>query len=175
MIRIEATPARRLPVLLLTLALVAACADEHAGDEAGGHQHEDDHGGNDGDTGAGEKREKHADDENRVVLSAEQLAAAGVELVTAGPGRLTEALTLPGSIAPNADAVLHVTPRVPGQVREVHRNWGRASSPATCSAWSTASSWARPRRPTCGPARWSARPRRRSSASGRSTSSASTA
>lgn len=123
MTRTEAMPARLLPVLLLMIALAGACTDGHAGDEAGGHEHEDDHGSEGGDDG------DHADDEGRVVLTPEQLAAAEVELVTASPGRLTEALTLPGSIAPNADAVLHVTPRVPGQVREVHRNLGARVEP----------------------------------------------
>lgn len=125
------TDARRLPALLLAALLAGACGDrageDHGARGQGGHAHgdEDDEHAHEEHGAGGE----HADEEGRVVLTPEQLAAAGVELAVAGPGRLTEALTLPGSIAPNADAVLHVTPRVPGQVREVHRNLGARVEP----------------------------------------------
>ncbi len=62
--------------------------------------------------------------EGRVELTEKQLRSAGVEVAPARPGRVSEALTLPGTVAPNADAVLHVTPRVSGQVRSVSKHLG---------------------------------------------------
>ena len=57
-------------------------------------------------------------------LTEQQFRSAGIEIAVAKPGRVTEALTLPGTVAPNADAVLHVTPRVAGRVRAVSKQLG---------------------------------------------------
>lgn len=90
---------------LLAVAALSACSDEHHEDAEHGH-------------------ESHAAEEGLVELTEEQYRSAGIELVTAGPGSVSEALTLAGTIAPNADAVLHVTPRVSGQVRGVFKHLG---------------------------------------------------
>lgn len=100
---------------VLTLALAGACSeapDEHDDHEEGG-EHEE----------SGEQEEGH------IELTQDQFTSAGIELTVAGPGQITEALTLPGSIFPNADSVLHVTPRVAGQVREVRKHLGEHVDP----------------------------------------------
>lgn len=86
--------------------------EAHAGEskeKAGGH-------------GGGE--EEHAGD--RLTLTPEMVANAGLELLTAGPGKVEVAVSLPGEVALNADTVAHVTPRVAGVIREVKRQLGDA-------------------------------------------------
>ncbi|AKT41603.1 efflux RND transporter periplasmic adaptor subunit [Chondromyces crocatus] len=88
--------------------------------DKGEHRHGEGRGHEDHDHG--DKEEGHG--EGRVVLSAEALAAAGIEVAAAGPGQVEVTATLPGEVALNADTVAHVTPRVGGVVREVKRNLG---------------------------------------------------
>src|SRR5262249_26230889 len=57
-------------------------------------------------------------------LSDEKIAAAGIELQTAGPAVLQQGLSLNGIIQPNQEALVQVTPRFPGVVRDVHRRVG---------------------------------------------------
>jgi cobalt-zinc-cadmium efflux system membrane fusion protein len=66
----------------------------------------------------------HAE-EGHIELTQEQFRSAGIEVASAGPGRVFDALTLPGTVRPNADSVLHVTPRVAGQVRSVFKHLGQ--------------------------------------------------
>ena len=94
---------RTIPVLFLATLLLACSEDAHDHDD---HAEPDEH------------------EEGHVELTEDQFASAGIEVQAVGPGRLSEALTLPGTIAPNADAVLHVTPRVTGRVREVRKHLG---------------------------------------------------
>ncbi|MEQ8762534.1 MAG: efflux RND transporter periplasmic adaptor subunit [Planctomycetota bacterium] len=94
--------------LIWVLLLLLACSEDHGGQEA------------------------HAGDEEAhgvVVLSESQAESAGISLETARPGRVSEVLTLPGSVASNADAVIHVTPRVAGQVRGVFKQLGEHVAP----------------------------------------------
>ncbi len=49
---------------------------------------------------------------------------SGLEIATAGPGKLQVHDTLSGEIAFNSDRLAHIVPRVPGVVREVHKNLG---------------------------------------------------
>ena len=102
---------RKLLAGLCLAMLLGGCSDRH---EDGHDTHEE----LDPDALESEHEEGH------VELTEDQFASAGIELTTAEPGRIAEALTLPGSITPDADAVLHVTPRVSGQVRDVRRNLG---------------------------------------------------
>ena len=83
----------------------------HEGEEAGAHS---------------EEGEEHEGEEGHVELTEQQFRSAGIELTVAQSGRVSEALTLPGTIAPNADAVLHVTPRVSGQVRSASKHLGES-------------------------------------------------
>lgn len=61
-----------------------------------------------------------------VVLSAEQLKAAGIGLATAGPAQIREVLPLYGVVAPNAEHVREVAARFPGVIRSVDRKLGDA-------------------------------------------------
>ncbi|AUX44178.1 cytochrome C peroxidase [Sorangium cellulosum] len=86
---------------------------EHAHDE---HAH-DEHAHDEGD-------EAHAGGGDRVKLSPAMIQNAGLEMLTAGPGNVAVTVTLPGEVALNAEAIAHVTPRVPGTAREVKKQLG---------------------------------------------------
>ncbi|MFG1301607.1 efflux RND transporter periplasmic adaptor subunit [Xanthobacter sp. V3C-3] len=77
--------------------------------------------------GKGEKAgdahgESHA--EGMVELDDARLAAAGIGLETAGPGQLRQKLRLNGLVQTNQEAVVQVTPRFPGIVRDIRRRIG---------------------------------------------------
>ena len=59
-----------------------------------------------------------------LLLSPEQLQAAGVELATAGPGTLDIAIVLPGEIELDPGQVAHVVPPVSGLVRAAGKRVG---------------------------------------------------
>jgi len=77
---------------------------EHAGDRQGGS-------------------EEHGE-EKVVKLSDDEMKEFGIEVGTAGPGKLQIFVSLPGEIVANADRLAHVVPRVPGVVREVRKTLG---------------------------------------------------
>jgi cobalt-zinc-cadmium efflux system membrane fusion protein len=81
----------------------------HGGHGHGGHGH----GGHD-----------HAHEEGGVTLTDAKIAAAGIELATAGPAVLRDSLVLNGILQPNQEALVQVTPRFPGVVREVGKRIG---------------------------------------------------
>lgn len=62
--------------------------------------------------------------EGVVELNDAKLAAAGIGLETAGPGTLRQTLRLNGLVQPNQEAVVQVTPRFPGIVREIRKRIG---------------------------------------------------
>ena len=72
----------------------------------------------------GEHRFQFSTYENRVTLAADQLEPAGISIATAGPVTIRERVVLNGRIAPNEDALAHVTPRFPGVVRSVQKRLG---------------------------------------------------
>jgi membrane fusion protein, heavy metal efflux system len=74
-------------------------------------------------TTATEKAEKE-ERADSVVLSDAKIAAAGIELATASPGVLRDSLLLNGMVQPNQEALVQVTPRFPGIVREVRKRIG---------------------------------------------------
>jgi cobalt-zinc-cadmium efflux system membrane fusion protein len=78
-------------------------------DEHDGHGHEEEHG------------EEHHD---AVELTDAQLEEAGIELSTAGPGKVVVAIDLPGEIVLDAEATAHVGPRVGGTVRSISKKLG---------------------------------------------------
>lgn len=92
---------------------------EHGGPHGEGEEHAGE--GKEHGSGHGEG-EEHA--EGHLKLSPEMVESAGLEVLTAGPGKVAVAVSLPGEVALNADAVAHVTPRVAGVVREVKRQLG---------------------------------------------------
>jgi membrane fusion protein, heavy metal efflux system len=70
---------------------------------------------------------EHTDKEERsdgVVLSDARVAAAGIELATAAPAVLHDSLRLNGVVQANQEALVQVTPRFPGIVREVRKRIG---------------------------------------------------
>ena len=121
---------RLRPTIVSSCAIVAllmfcGCS---SGDEEGHDDHahegeahtEDDAQAEDALGGAHEGEDEH------VELTEKQFRSAGIEVLAARAGQVSEALTLPGTVAPNADAVLHVTPRVAGQVRSASKHLGES-------------------------------------------------
>lgn len=68
-------------------------------------------------------QEEHSDG---VSLNDAKVAAAGIELLKAGPVTLRDTIVLNGMIQPNQEALVQVSPRFPGIVREVNRRVGEA-------------------------------------------------
>jgi cobalt-zinc-cadmium efflux system membrane fusion protein len=64
------------------------------------------------------------EDEKVVRLDEAAVKESGIEIATAGPGKLQVHDTLSGEIAFDSDQLAHIVPRVPGVVREVHKNLG---------------------------------------------------
>jgi membrane fusion protein, heavy metal efflux system len=62
--------------------------------------------------------------EGAVLFSDAKIAAAGIELQTAGPGTLQDSILLNGMIQPNQEVLVQVTPRFPGIVRDVRKRIG---------------------------------------------------
>ena len=67
---------------------------------------------------------EHEGEADRVELTSEGRANAGIELAAAGPGEVDMTLTLPGQVTVNGEALAHVTPRVGGIAREVKSRIG---------------------------------------------------
>ncbi len=113
-----------LAALLFPFLLISGCSSDH--DEADHEgESEEEHSDEDGHDEDGDEDE-HEGEEGHVELTEQQFRSAGIAVTVAKSGRVSEALTLPGTIAPNADAVLHVTPRVSGQVRSVSKHLGES-------------------------------------------------
>lgn len=70
----------------------------------------------------------HDDHSDGVTLSDAKVAAAGIETLKAGPATLRDTLLLNGMIQPNQEAMVQVSPRFPGVVREVNRRVGETVS-----------------------------------------------
>lgn len=96
-----------ITILIAVAAVVAFNLPQQGGKAAVGHGHggHDDHGG-------------------IVQLSDAKVAAAGIELVNAGPGTLRDTLSLNGILQTNQEALVQVTPRFPGVVRDVGKRVG---------------------------------------------------
>ncbi len=68
---------------------------------------------------------EHEDEGGQIIeLSEEQIEEIGIELATAGGGKIEVSVSLPGEIAINTDRMVHIVPRVPGIVREVKKKLG---------------------------------------------------
>ena len=95
----------------------------------------------------------HAHGNEAPVMSDAKVAAAGIELEKAAPGVLRETLALNGMLQPNQEALVQITPRFPGVMREVRKRVGdtvtanevlaasratRASRPTSCARRSPA-------------------------------------
>lgn len=75
------------------------------------------------DKGHGDKGHAHAE-EGAVQMSDSKVAAAGIEILTAAPGTLRNSIILNGILQPNQEALVQVTPRFPGVVREIRKRIG---------------------------------------------------
>ena len=74
-----------------------------------------------------EEEADHMDGGGEVVrLDADEAREFGVEVAEAGPGELRIEVVLPGEVKLNPDSIAHITPRVPGVVRKVHKGLGDA-------------------------------------------------
>ena len=95
--------------------------DDHGGEQAGhqdeGHNEHDDHAG-ESQEGGDEGGEEHG--EEVIKLTDAQLQRAGVIIEPLQGGMIATHIMLPGEVGPNQDALLHVTPRVPGIVGQVN-------------------------------------------------------
>ncbi len=69
------------------------------------------------------EKEEHGHDEG-VKLTDAQIAAAGIELLTAGPRELRDTLQLNGTVQPNQETLVKVTPRFPGVIRSMRKRLG---------------------------------------------------
>ncbi len=116
-----------LAVLAPSLIVAGGCG---GGADAGKAQHRDDDGHGHAQTGGGhdghddhgdEGGDGHGDEhgEEVVKLTDAQLRRAGVVIEPLGGGEIATHIMLPAEVGLNQDAVLHVTPRVPGIVTEV--------------------------------------------------------
>lgn len=66
----------------------------------------------------------YGQEEERVTMSDQQLKQNGVQILTAGPARIKNALQLIGEIRLNEDRTVHVVPRLSGVVESVSANAG---------------------------------------------------
>ncbi|WP_043337518.1 efflux RND transporter periplasmic adaptor subunit [Belnapia moabensis] len=71
-------------------------------------------------------RVSHDDEapEGTLRMTQEEAAAAGIALAEAGPGIVARRVSLPGTVAANADRLAHVPARVTGIVTALHRRLG---------------------------------------------------
>lgn len=69
--------------------------------------------------------EKEGDSHDEgVKLTDAQVAAAGIELLKAGPHELRDILQLNGTVQPNQETLVKVTPRFPGVIRSMRKRLG---------------------------------------------------
>jgi len=81
--------------------------------------------GGDGEvTGPGDERGIEQAEGEQIMLSAAQIAAAGIEFFEVGPGLVETRLLLPAIVEPDVNATSHVTPKAPGVIRSVHVGLG---------------------------------------------------
>lgn len=75
---------------------------------------------------AREPGEAHGDEapEGAVRMTDEQVAASRIEVAEAGPGTVARRVSLPGTVAANADRLAHVPARVAGIVTALNRRLG---------------------------------------------------
>ncbi len=73
-----------------------------------------------------EGEQSHVEEEGQLELTAEQIKAAGIELVASAPRQMSTSVTFPGEIKFDEDRTTHVVPRVSGIVDEVKVELGQA-------------------------------------------------
>jgi cobalt-zinc-cadmium efflux system membrane fusion protein len=68
--------------------------------------------------------DEHRHEEQSATMNDAKLAAAGIEMDTAGPVLLKETLRVNGMLQANQEALVQVTPRFPGIIRELRKRVG---------------------------------------------------
>ncbi|MEE4814670.1 efflux RND transporter periplasmic adaptor subunit [Pseudomonas alliivorans] len=103
-------------------------ADAHAGEEAHADEEhgEEGHGSEPEQHGAAKAAPAHEEEEGHLELSAEQIKAAGIELVAAESRPMSTSVTFPGEIRFDEDRTAHVVPRVGGVVESVKVELGQS-------------------------------------------------
>jgi len=118
---------RNLALLVLILAVGAGAALHLSGKlrvEWGGKQDAAPHAGHDhGGEGEHEEGTSHIVD-GKVVLDRDVVATAGILTAPVSRGSVAVSLTVTGEVQLAEDRVAHVTPRIPGAIREVHKTLG---------------------------------------------------
>ena len=127
--------------LALAVVLWPKSQAEHAQEESGEHTHaiahqDAEHHGEkspqahaDGAAHADQEhhaKEEHQEEEGSMVLSAEQLQKAGVQVLQAAPAEIRTAVQLPGEVMLNEDRSVRMTPRVAGVVERVAVSQGQS-------------------------------------------------
>ncbi len=80
----------------------------------------------DHDTRANREQEGRVHGDDVVRLGEHEAREFGIELAEAGPGELRMEVVLSGEVTVNPDSLVHITPRVPGVVRQVDKGLGDA-------------------------------------------------
>ncbi|KIY41086.1 cytochrome C peroxidase [Pseudomonas sp. 10-1B] len=115
-----------LAVAVAAIGLGGLAWTGNLGQASSTEAHHDDHGEDSHGHGEEQADEGHAEEEGELHLSSAQIAAAGVQLATAGPRELGTAISFPGEIRFDEDRTAHVVPRVPGVVEAVQAELGQA-------------------------------------------------
>jgi cobalt-zinc-cadmium efflux system membrane fusion protein len=68
--------------------------------------------------------DEHGHDEQSAMMNDAKIAAAGIELAAAGPAVLKETLRVNGILQANQEALVQVSPRFPGVIREMRKRVG---------------------------------------------------
>ncbi|WP_238913431.1 efflux RND transporter periplasmic adaptor subunit [Achromobacter insolitus] len=96
--------------LCAALLLAPALSAKAAGEDGHGHAETEQGGEN---------------DQEKIVLTPEQIAVAGIKLEAAAPATLATSVQFPGEIKFNADRTAHVVPRMAGVVQSVSADLGQ--------------------------------------------------
>lgn len=103
----------------ILLALAAACQTGSVGNQStAGH-----------DESAQNEHVEHTEyaehgQEKAVHLSEADMETFGIEVTSAGPGKLQIQISLPGEVSVDPDRLAHIVPRVPGVVRQARKKLG---------------------------------------------------
>lgn len=70
------------------------------------------------------EKDRQADSDHGIKMSAEKIAAAKIALVKVGPGALAREVVVPGTIVPDPDRVARIAAKVVGTVSELRKRLG---------------------------------------------------
>ncbi|WP_288392711.1 efflux RND transporter periplasmic adaptor subunit [uncultured Herbaspirillum sp.] len=111
-----------IAALVVGITLMKGNGSQGENAKPSAHQEEGSHQDNEH---SGEDKDSDHKEEGMIALDKEQMAAAAIELKTAGAMQITSSLQLPGEIRFNEDRTAHVVPQVAGIVESVSANLGQ--------------------------------------------------